>query len=63
PVIPDVLGTYQLIGDNLDILTNSQFVLNGAQRAQLDTLNRSLFPIGIQNYFTRPVSLSMPASS
>ncbi|MEW6735930.1 MAG: hypothetical protein AB1489_31845, partial [Acidobacteriota bacterium] len=63
PVIPDVLGTYQLIGDNLDILTNSQFVLNGAQRAQLDTLNRSLFPIGIQNYFTRPVSLSMAPSN
>lgn len=63
PIIPNVLGLYQTIGDNLDAITANFSDLTSTERAALDTLNRSTYPIGLINYFARPVVLSQPATT
>ncbi|MEW6733364.1 MAG: hypothetical protein AB1489_18700 [Acidobacteriota bacterium] len=57
PIVPDVLDLYQQVGLALDIITVVDN-LNTTQLQALDTLNRSTFPIGLVNYFARPVVLS-----
>ncbi|MFY9226715.1 MAG: hypothetical protein WAQ98_28835 [Blastocatellia bacterium] len=58
--LPDVLGLYQQLGDNLDKLSQQQG-FNQRQRGVLDTLNGSLLPIGVQNYYFTPIGLSQQA--
>lgn len=57
--LPDILGTYQKLGDNLDCLACAN--LNQQQRATLNTLSGSLLAVGAQNYYLVPVSLSRQA--
>lgn len=59
--LPNVLGVYQRIGDNLDEIVKRSNRLNGEQRDTLDVLNGSLLPVGISNYFFAPVTLSQTA--
>ncbi len=59
--VPDVLGLYQRLGDDLDRLSKPGTGLNTAQRQLLTTLNTSLLPVGVSNYFLRPLALSLPA--
>ncbi len=57
PRIPNVLGLYKQIGQTLDFVGQvNQNVFNSAQRQALNTLNSSTFPIGITNYYARPVT-------
>ncbi|MBI4852820.1 MAG: hypothetical protein HY819_13585 [Acidobacteria bacterium] len=57
--LPNVLGTYQKLGDNLDQLACAS--LNQQQRSILNTLGGSLLPVGVQNYYLVPVSLTQQA--
>lgn len=59
--VPDVLGLYQRLGDDLDRLSKPGSGLNTAQRQLLTTLNTSLLPVGVSNYYLRPLALSLPA--
>lgn len=56
--LPDVLSVYQQIGDNLDQLVGQKCSLNQQQRGFLNTINGSLLPVGVQNYYLTPVTLS-----
>lgn len=58
--LPDVLGVYQKLGDNLDKLACSTG-LNQQQSEIFKTLSGSLLPVGVQNYYLVPVSLSKQA--
>lgn len=57
PVVPDVLDLYMRVGTALDFITAVDNLTDSQQQA-LDTMNRSTFPIGLVNYFARPVVLS-----
>lgn len=57
--LPDVLKTYQRISDDLDSITKNPGNLNSSQRDTLNTLNGSLLPVGVENYYLTPVSLSL----
>lgn len=59
--LPDILSVYQQLGDNLDKITSRQGGLNAQQRDALNTLNGSLLPVGVQNYYLTPVILSQPS--
>ncbi|MBL8150500.1 MAG: hypothetical protein JNN15_11295, partial [Blastocatellia bacterium] len=61
--LPNVLGVYQRLGDNLDVITRNQSSLNSSQRSSLNTLNSSLLPVGVQNYYLVPVGLSNTSAS
>jgi hypothetical protein len=54
--LPDVLGVYQKLGDNLDSLACSVF--SSQQKDIFKTISGSLLPIGVQNYYLTPISLS-----
>ncbi|KAF0237464.1 MAG: hypothetical protein FD167_4469, partial [bacterium] len=58
--LPDVLGVYQKLGDNLDRLA-STCGFNQTQKELFQTLSGSLLPIGVQNYYLVPVSLVQTA--
>lgn len=62
PRVPDVLGLYKQVGQTLDFVSFfGADTFNAGQLQALDTINRSTFPIGITNYFARPVSLTQPS--
>jgi hypothetical protein len=56
--LPDIFAVYQQVGADLDIISNNQSPLNNQQRAALNTLNGSLLPVGVENYYLTPISLS-----
>lgn len=59
--VPNVLGLYQKLGDNLDKLDCLRGSFNRDQKDILNTLSGSLLSVGVQNYYLVPVGLSQQA--
>ena len=56
PIIPNVLSLYQTIGQNIQAIAGRSSALNSIASQVLDTIQRSTFPIGLINYYNRPVT-------
>ncbi|MBI4852334.1 MAG: hypothetical protein HY819_11105 [Acidobacteria bacterium] len=60
--VPDVLRLYKQVGQTLDFLGQiNPNTFSSAQRQALNTLNSSTLPIGITNYYARPVTQTQSA--
>ncbi|KAF0187909.1 MAG: hypothetical protein FD167_6237, partial [bacterium] len=56
PIVPNVLSLYQTIGQNIQAIAGRSSALNSIASQVLDTIQRSTFPIGLINYYNRPVT-------
>lgn len=62
PQVPNVLNLYKQVGQTLDYVGQvNQNIFNSNQQQSLNILNTSTFPIGITNYYARPVTQTQPS--